>query len=203
MRQTPYMAIIIFGLIILAIDLYSFIGLKKIKLNLSKTPKRIFHLIFWSVPLTLIVSLYFLFTNVDPLNGMVYFHYFSGTFLLFYIPKLLFVLFNLLDDLFHLAKFLLLKVKKTKLNNSKGEKITRSTFLTRIGFVIAGIPFLSIAYGIGWGRFNFIIRKTNLSYANLPPEIKKICCGLKKSLILQKFKTAGKLREYLENMEWE
>ncbi|MBW2987840.1 serine/threonine protein kinase, partial [Candidatus Woesearchaeota archaeon] len=39
-------------------------------------------------------------------------------------------------------------------------------------------------------------------YHNLPPEIKDIICGLKRSLITKKFKTAGKLREYLENMEW-
>lgn len=170
MRQTPYMALIIFGLIILVIDLYSFIGLKKIKINLSKTTKLIFKLIFWSVPLLLIASLYFLFTNKNPLNGIVYFHYFSGTFLLFYFPKLLFVFFNLLDDLYHLGKYLSLKFRKIKLNNSQGEKITRSTFLTRVGFVIAGIPFISIAYGIGWGRYNFIIRKSNLSYSNLPAE---------------------------------
>jgi len=40
-------------------------------------------------------------------------------------------------------------------------------------------------------------------YANLPPEVKDIICGLKRSLILQKFKSAGKLRAYIENMEWE
>jgi serine/threonine protein kinase len=40
-------------------------------------------------------------------------------------------------------------------------------------------------------------------YAQLRPEIKSIICGLKQSLILAKFKTAGKLREHLENMEWE
>lgn len=39
-------------------------------------------------------------------------------------------------------------------------------------------------------------------YARLPPEIKAICCGLKRSLILKKFRTAGQLREYLETMEW-
>ncbi|HKJ09805.1 MAG TPA: protein kinase [Gammaproteobacteria bacterium] len=39
-------------------------------------------------------------------------------------------------------------------------------------------------------------------YARLPPEIKAICCGLKRSLILKKFKTAGQLREYLETMQW-
>jgi serine/threonine protein kinase len=33
--------------------------------------------------------------------------------------------------------------------------------------------------------------------------IKAICCGLKRTLILKKFKTAGQLKVYLENMIWE
>jgi hypothetical protein len=40
-------------------------------------------------------------------------------------------------------------------------------------------------------------------YAKHPPEIKAICCGLKRSLILRKFKTAGQLRQYLEIMQWQ
>jgi serine/threonine protein kinase len=39
-------------------------------------------------------------------------------------------------------------------------------------------------------------------YAGHPPEIKGICCGLKKSLIDRKYRTAGQLRRYLEGMEW-
>lgn len=39
-------------------------------------------------------------------------------------------------------------------------------------------------------------------YAKLPPEIKNICCGLKRSLITRKFRSAGKLRLYLESMRW-
>lgn len=39
-------------------------------------------------------------------------------------------------------------------------------------------------------------------YARHPPEVKAICCGLKRSLILQKFRTAGQLKVYLETMEW-
>jgi tRNA A-37 threonylcarbamoyl transferase component Bud32 len=39
-------------------------------------------------------------------------------------------------------------------------------------------------------------------YSRQPPEIKAVCCGLKRSLILKKFRTAGQLREYLENMQW-
>lgn len=39
-------------------------------------------------------------------------------------------------------------------------------------------------------------------YAKMPAEVKSIVCGQKDSLILKKFRTAGQLREYLENMEW-
>lgn len=37
-------------------------------------------------------------------------------------------------------------------------------------------------------------------YARLPREAKAICCGLKRSLILKKFRTAGHLRQFLETM---
>lgn len=40
-------------------------------------------------------------------------------------------------------------------------------------------------------------------YATQPREVKEICCGLKRSLILKKFRTAGQLREYLETMQWQ
>lgn len=40
-------------------------------------------------------------------------------------------------------------------------------------------------------------------YAKHLPEVKSICCGLKRSLILKKFRSAGRLREYLETMQWD
>lgn len=39
-------------------------------------------------------------------------------------------------------------------------------------------------------------------YAKQPPEIKAICAGLKRSLILKSFSTAGELCEHLETIEW-
>jgi hypothetical protein len=39
-------------------------------------------------------------------------------------------------------------------------------------------------------------------YRRQPPEVKEICCGLKRSLILRKFRTAGQLRRHLEAMQW-
>ena len=40
-------------------------------------------------------------------------------------------------------------------------------------------------------------------YAAHGPEIKYICCGLKRSLIAKKFRTAGHLRRHLETIPWE
>lgn len=39
-------------------------------------------------------------------------------------------------------------------------------------------------------------------YAKHPPEIKAICCGLRRDLISRRFPTAGHLREYLESFPW-
>ncbi len=39
-------------------------------------------------------------------------------------------------------------------------------------------------------------------YAKHPPEIKAIICGLKRTSILKKFRSAGQLRSYLETMQW-
>lgn len=39
-------------------------------------------------------------------------------------------------------------------------------------------------------------------YSRQDPEIKAIICGLKRSLILRKFKTAGQLCEYIETIQW-
>lgn len=39
-------------------------------------------------------------------------------------------------------------------------------------------------------------------YARLPREAKAVACGLKRSLIVKKFRTASHLRRYLEVMQW-
>lgn len=39
-------------------------------------------------------------------------------------------------------------------------------------------------------------------YRNQPDEVKEICCGLKRSLILERFPTTSHLRQHLEMMQW-
>lgn len=39
-------------------------------------------------------------------------------------------------------------------------------------------------------------------YAQQPPEVKRICCGLKRSIIRKRFPTIGHLRQHLETLRW-
>jgi len=40
-------------------------------------------------------------------------------------------------------------------------------------------------------------------YAKMPRSVKQICCGLKRTLILKKYKNAGELKQYLEKFTWQ
>ena len=170
--RNPFLFLIIFSAIILAIDFYAYTGIRKLLYKYSQRIKKFVFYLFWIVPCLLITGLilFSIFSrSIDPANVLVYFHYISGTFILFYVPKLVFIIFNLIDDLIHYGKVACKKIRKAKEPDVKqGESISRKQFLTRTGIVIAGLPFISIAYGIKWGKFNYTTRNFYLSFNNLP-----------------------------------
>ncbi len=171
MRNNPFIFVIIFSVIILLIDFYAYRGVKKLTIDLTKIVKRIIKVLFWIVPFIVIVGLLvfpILRNNISPANFQLYFHFIFGTLVLFYLPKLIFIIFNFIDDLMHGAIRLLTKKSKEEKDSNGAKKITRSQFLTRVGIITAGIPFLSIAYGIFWGKFDLTVRNVKLGFNNLP-----------------------------------
>jgi len=171
MRNNPLIFIVIFSLILLVIDFYAYRGVKKLTKSLAKRTDQVIKILFWIVPLIVIVGLLvfpILRNNISPTNFQIYFHFISGTFVLFYLPKLIFIIFNFFDDLMHGAIHLFSKKRKEEKELSDGKKITRSQFLTRVGIITASIPFLSIAYGIFWGKFDLTVRNVKLGFSNLP-----------------------------------
>jgi predicted MPP superfamily phosphohydrolase len=134
--------------------------------------KKIVFSLFWVVPLILILGLIIFslsYPAIPPSRVLTYFHLISGTFILFYVPKLVFIIFFLLENLYLYIKSKFSKTEESKeVVDSSKKEISRAQFLTRVGIVIAGIPFISIAYGIKWGRFNFTVRNHTLSFPNLP-----------------------------------
>ncbi len=171
MKNNLFLFFTIFTTIILVVDYYTYRGVKKVILNYSRLVKNIIKVLFWLVPVILIIGMIafaLLRDIILPDKVLIFFHFISGTFILFYFPKLIFIIFNFIDDIMKGGFHLFRKVKKDEIKKDTVEKITRSQFLTRIGILTAGVPFLAIIYGIGWGRFNFTVRRLKLNFENLP-----------------------------------
>jgi len=170
MRNNPIVFILVFSAIILAIDSYAYWGVRKLTGTYGRKLRRAIWILFWIVPFVLISGLVlFVALPINPSDYLGYFHLISGTFILFYVPKLVFVLVNILDDLILLLRKLYFKIRERNREDlPKGEPISRAQFLTRTGLILAAVPFFSIAYGITWGRFNYTVRKHSLKFPTLP-----------------------------------
>jgi predicted MPP superfamily phosphohydrolase len=175
MRNNPFLALLIFSTIVLLIDLYSFKGLSRLFKDKARKIYKIFRIAHWSVPAITITSLVFITVFRDSVPAeerMPIVHFFSGFLLLFYIPKVVFVLFKVVEDVLRLAaKLTARKVIKKGTTNEKLNKISRAQFISRVGLITAGIPFASMIYGIGIGRFDFTVRRESLMFSNLPPSL--------------------------------
>ncbi|MCB0283141.1 MAG: metallophosphoesterase [Calditrichaeota bacterium] len=171
--RSPITFLLIFSIIILAVDFYSYRGIKKLTAHFFTHHRRIVFFLFWSLPVMLISALiiFSLFNrSINPADYMPYFHIVSGGFILFYLPKLVFILFNFADDIILMVKKIVNTYKKPAVQTDPANSMTRKQFLNKLGIIIAAVPFASALYGITWGRFDFIVRKHKLYFKNLPAE---------------------------------
>jgi len=172
MRGNPIVAISIFSAIVLIMDAYSWWGITKIISDFQPRTKRIITILYWIVPVLILSGFIVILALQDDIPGnriLSYFHLISGSFIVFYLPKLIFIIFNIFDDLiFQIRK--IIAATKLKVNKSENtdRKITRRKLLTQVGIVFAGLPLLPLIYGIAHGRFDFTIRRLNLAFPNLP-----------------------------------
>jgi predicted MPP superfamily phosphohydrolase len=172
MRGNPLVAILVFSAITLVIDFYVWWGITKIISDMRSRYKNIIAVLYWIVPVLILVGFAAVLTyrdNIPPDKTLSYFHLISGSFFIFYIPKLIFIIFNLFDDIiFQIRKFITLRRQKLTNPYQSGKKITRRKLLTQVGIVFAGLPLLPLVYGIAHGRFDFTKRYVQLRFPNLP-----------------------------------
>ncbi len=166
----------IFIIVLIAIDLYAFKSLKLVTSEWQRPLlKNIVLIGYWVASIVaygLIIYAISVF-NSGGIQRANYFFFFMGfaLLLLILIPKLVVSLFHLFDDIIHLLRIISGYFVQTKNPDESVSPngISRWQFLTRTGWVLAAIPFLSILYGVVSGRFNFRILKNTLSFHNLPP----------------------------------
>jgi uncharacterized protein len=157
---------------ITVVDWYTFRGVRLLSGNLVSWLKTFIYILYWIVPLSILL-----------LMGVVAIHYRNtgilikykglysliGLFILFYIPKLVFILFQLSNDLVRLFGITLTRFSTPGSDIAvAGASMSRAEFLTKIGIVVAAIPFLTLLRGIAKGRYDYQVKKIKLKFENLP-----------------------------------
>lgn len=128
---------------------------------------------FWLVTMIFIgVLIYLLRNQPGSRSPQTYYRYYlyAGFLLLIYMPKIVFIVFNLTEDIVYGVIYAFNKIFSTHspMQADEGEKISRLTFITQVGLIVSAIPFFSILYGMIWGRFNFKTTRTSITYKDLP-----------------------------------
>ncbi len=158
---------------VLLIDLYAYKGLRTLwKKPENKATTIFLKSAFWLIPLLLISSVTYLVyfssdgTQPSVSNGHLYVIAFT---MLFYLPKLVFILFHLIEDILFFAESAYSSIAGyfKKANPNTGDSIRRK-FLSRTGIVIAVIPFFAVIYGVAIGRFDFQVNHNKVEFATLP-----------------------------------
>jgi len=164
------MSYIILLLVFFAIDIYAFRLLYRWK-RYKKPAKSIVRL-YWAAAILVYLMVIALnlygFADADPGLRNLAIGY-SG---LLFFTKLVTLPFLLIDDVLGFFHWLFRKItgktEKKRIISDPARSISRSEFLTRMAVVAAGLPFLSMGYGMLRGAYNYQVRNVRLKFANLP-----------------------------------
>ncbi len=166
------MIIVIILIFILLNDAYAFRGVAHLTHSFDHRQKWLFYSLFWLISLAAMLWTVWIALTFTKYTYEVAFRHvtvFFGFFLVIYIPKLLFNAIQLVQDASHLIAWIVGVVAPSGSTVSEGAiKISRSQFLIQVGIVLASIPFISILYGIFFGKFNYKVTRVRLDFPNLP-----------------------------------
>lgn len=170
-----YLPVALSVLVIIFIDFYTFKGIMfLIARKRSVFIKWFVPIIFFTTSLFFIITQIWLFSSPTVISGPgQYTVVFSiiGLFILFYIPKLVFFIFHLLEDiiwiiliLFHRIKNRIKPSKKIFIHSRK----RGISVLSKTGALISIILFIAILYGMLFGRFNYKVESEIVYFKDLP-----------------------------------
>jgi predicted MPP superfamily phosphohydrolase len=162
--------VLIFLVLLVLIDLYAYKGLNTALANHSLTVRRIVRILYWIVSIGILAVLaYSVLSMQDPKVRRDHSYAFSlvALFLLFFLPKLVMVVFHGLDDLLHLGRWIWAKLLPGTMD-APGEQIDRVRFLSQLGLIVAAIPFTGVLYGVTKGRSTFNVARVPVRSNKLP-----------------------------------
>ncbi|MGB4885832.1 MAG: metallophosphoesterase, partial [Ferruginibacter sp.] len=171
MRSPSGLAIII--TLMLLVDFYIFQGLKTVSNPVSAKAKIIIYSIFWAFSLLSIIGL-IVFVNTDAqFMGKKTRTYLFAIIMGLFLAKLCALVFLVIDDLRRAIQWLASRIffRDTEAADFVGDKISRSAFLSWMGFAAGGTLFSNMLYGFS-NKYKYQVKKIKLSFSNLPINFK-------------------------------
>ncbi len=167
MRTEPIIFLSTVIVFLFLVDVYAFKGIRQLLKTLdSANVRKGITTIYWLFSFVIYGGFIFMMMNMDlrpSPKGSAVFNLFMGLAILSLVPKLIFLGFHFLED----VGFLTMKVG-AKISSNSGQPISRSSFLTKIGLLVASVPFFAIIYGMIKGKYDFKIVRKKLYFSDLP-----------------------------------
>ncbi len=167
----PFFFFIILS-ILLILDLYAFRGIRLLINTMQPWARTIINSLYWAIPLIIIViTIYIGFHLRESVTTRSHklLYFMMGLMVAVYIPKIVFIVFQLSTDILRITGHVIHLFHPRENISSIVSSLTGALFFTKIGIVVAIIPFISIIHGITWGRFNYKVKNIKLEFNNLPP----------------------------------
>ena len=172
--STVIIRISILLLILTLLDIYTFSGLKALTADVATDKsKKLIYWIYWVITISyfiLFIATILSFNgNTGPRGGL--FKIASILLVLIWLPKIVFCLFLLLEDVYRLVGAVTVFVfDKTGMEPRGANPLMeeRRKVVSQIALGIASIPFFSIIYGVTKGKYNYVVREVSLKFKDLP-----------------------------------
>lgn len=157
MRQIILPLLLVF---IVISEIYTFIAVKEAVKN------RWFHWVYLAISVLIIAYIVYSFMQFDRSKGQTRQTLFTiGLMLITVVPKLLIAIVMLGEDIFRLFNGV---IRAFAGQTGQPFFAERRRFVSLAALGVAAVPFLSLLYGMTKGKYNFKVRKTILTFPDLP-----------------------------------
>jgi uncharacterized protein len=165
---------LLFFSILFLIDLYVFKGVKTLFSTSSFPVRRSATWLYWLVNAAFILCTIYAVASLSnsPKHIPFIMQFTIAAFVLLYIPKLIFGVFLLGEDVYRLLRAAGIGVYKLSASPAAPLEFfeSRRKFVSQFATIVAGIPFISIIYGVAKGKYNYKIHTVEVAFENLPKE---------------------------------
>jgi len=166
--RTPFGSFIIIVIMIL-LDIYVFMAIKSVSHSVSSKIRTVIFAVYWLMAVVAIAGLLlFIFTGPEFLPKKVRTYLFASI-LAFVFGQLVSSVFFLIDDVRRLIQWLAGKTffRNTEVSQMNNNGISRSVFLSWLGFAAGTTLFGSLIYGFS-NKYNYKVKRIKLAFDNLP-----------------------------------